>query len=120
MHSLFVFLKKLLKILRTLILKSKKKIHEMEQFDQFSQHFFTESNVKIKQPVTVLNVTFLIEDSKLAEIIPLLKEKEQLFLIEKFVFDKTDKEIGESFGITRQGITNLKHRLYKKIQKLLI
>ncbi|EGO8450846.1 sigma-70 family RNA polymerase sigma factor, partial [Enterococcus faecalis] len=28
--------------------------------------------------------------------------------------------IGEYLGITRQGATNLKHRLYKKLQKLLI
>ncbi|EGO9365630.1 sigma-70 family RNA polymerase sigma factor, partial [Enterococcus faecalis] len=70
--------------------------------------------------VTILNITFLVEDTQLAEIIPLLKEKEQIFLVEKFIFDKTDKEIGEYLGITRQGATNLKHRLYKKLQKLLI
>lgn len=100
--------------------KKKKKISKYEQFDQFPQYSFTEDNIKIRQPVTILNITFLIEDPKLAEIIPLLKEKEQLFLIEKFIFDKTDKEIGETLGITRQGTTNLKHRLYKKFQRLLI
>ncbi|HEN2166569.1 TPA: sigma-70 family RNA polymerase sigma factor, partial [Enterococcus faecium] len=28
--------------------------------------------------------------------------------------------IGKVLGITRQGATNLKHRLYKKIQKMLV
>ncbi|HBT4533970.1 sigma-70 family RNA polymerase sigma factor, partial [Enterococcus faecium] len=55
-----------------------------------------------------------------AKILPLLKEPEQIFLIEKFIFNKTDKEIGKVLGITRQGATNLKHRLYKKIQKMLV
>lgn len=100
--------------------KKQKKISDHEQFDQFPQHFFTENKIKSKQPVTILNVTFLVEDAQLAEIIPLLKEKEQIFLVEKFIFEKTDKEIGESLGITRQGTTNLKHRLYKKFQELLI
>lgn len=118
--QLICFFEKVIKNTAYSYFERQKKIRELEQFDQFSQHFFTENNIKIKQPVTILDVTFLIEDSRLAEIIPLLKEREQLFLIEKIVFDKTDKEIGESFGITRQGITNLKHRLYRKIQKLLI
>lgn len=113
-------MKRSLRILQIPILKSRKKKSDHEQFDQFPQHFFTENKIKIKQPVTILNVTFLVEDAQLAEIIPLLKEKEQIFLVEKFIFDKTDKEIGEYLGITRQGATNLKHRLYKKLQKLLI
>lgn len=48
-----------------------------------------------------------------------LNEREKEFLIEKFVFEKTDQEIGELFGITRQGITNMKLRLYKKLKKTL-
>ncbi|MFB5510804.1 hypothetical protein IGI71_003350 [Enterococcus sp. DIV1279b] len=100
--------------------KKQKKIRDHEQLDQFPQHFFTENKIKVKQPVPILNITFKVEDAKLAKIIPLLKEKEQIFLVEKFIFDKTDKEIGESLGITRQGATNLKHRLYQKIQELLI
>lgn len=100
--------------------KKQIKISDHEQLDQFPQHFFTENKIEVKQPVPILNITFQVEESQLAKIIPLLKEKEQIFLVEKFIFDKTDKEIGESLGITRQGATNLKHRLYKKIQELLI
>lgn len=48
-----------------------------------------------------------------------LNEREKEFLIEKFVFEKTDQEIGELFGISRQGITNMKLRLYKKLKKTL-
>lgn len=44
-----------------------------------------------------------------------LSNKEKVFLIEKFILGKTDKEIGNTLGITRQGITNMKHRLYLKI-----
>ncbi|EDO0512837.1 hypothetical protein GN336_02370 [Listeria monocytogenes] len=48
-----------------------------------------------------------------------LNEREKEFLIEKFVFEKTDQEIGELFGISRQGVTNMKLRLYKKLKETL-
>ncbi|EOH8749957.1 sigma-70 family RNA polymerase sigma factor [Enterococcus faecalis] len=48
-----------------------------------------------------------------------LNEREEEFLIEKFIFEKTDQEIGELFGITRQGVTNMKLRLYKKLKETL-
>ncbi|MBK1022264.1 sigma-70 family RNA polymerase sigma factor [Enterococcus faecium] len=100
--------------------KKQEEIQKHEQLDQLPPYLFTKDTIKFKQPINVLNVTLLVEDIKLAKILPLLKEPEQIFLIEKFIFDKTDKEIGKVLGITRQGATNLKHRLYKKIQKMLV
>lgn len=45
-----------------------------------------------------------------------LTKKEQQFLIEKFIFYKTDKEIGVLLGVSRQAVTNMKYRLYKKMR----
>ncbi|EHL2495507.1 sigma-70 family RNA polymerase sigma factor, partial [Enterococcus faecalis] len=45
-----------------------------------------------------------------------LKEREKYFLLEKFLFGKTDKEIGRNLNITRQAVTNLKHRAYAKVR----
>jgi len=53
------------------------------------------------------------------EFASLLNKREEEFLIEKFIFEKTDQEIGELFGITRQGVTNMKLRLYKKLKETL-
>lgn len=60
---------------------------------------------------------FSYED--IVEFASVLNEREKEFLIEKFIFEKTDQEIGELFGITRQGITNMKLRLYKKLKETL-
>ncbi|HDH7119295.1 TPA: sigma-70 family RNA polymerase sigma factor [Enterococcus faecalis] len=60
---------------------------------------------------------FSYED--VVEFASVLNEREEEFLIEKFIFEKTDKEIGELFGITRQGVTNMKLRLYKKLKETL-
>ncbi|MEI5992039.1 hypothetical protein A5881_003595 [Enterococcus termitis] len=58
----------------------------------------------------------IFEDEEVIEALSELKEREQIFLLEKFLLGKTDKEIGKTLGITRQGVTNLKHRTYKKIR----
>ena len=58
----------------------------------------------------------IFEDEIIIDSISRLKEREKIFLLEKFLLGKTDREIGELFGITRQGVTNLKHRIYKKIR----
>ncbi|MGN5996923.1 sigma factor-like helix-turn-helix DNA-binding protein [Enterococcus faecalis] len=55
----------------------------------------------------------------IGDITSALNEREKEFLTEKFVFEKTDQEIGELFGISRQGVTNMKLRLYKKLKKTL-
>ncbi|MBO0422313.1 sigma-70 family RNA polymerase sigma factor [Enterococcus plantarum] len=64
-----------------------------------------------------LATPFHIEDEKLNQALINLTPREKLFLIEKFVSDKTDRQIGEVLHISRQGVTNLKHRLYQKLRK---
>lgn len=61
----------------------------------------------------------LFSHEDIVEFVSVLNEREEEFLIEKFVFEKTDQEIGELFGITRQGVTNMKLRLYKKLKETL-
>ncbi|EHE8492471.1 sigma-70 family RNA polymerase sigma factor, partial [Enterococcus faecalis] len=53
---------------------------------------------------------------KIINPIAKLKEREKYFLLEKFLFGKTDKEIGRNLNITRQAVTNLKHRAYAKVR----
>ncbi|EGQ0119800.1 hypothetical protein I1310_002396, partial [Listeria monocytogenes] len=53
------------------------------------------------------------------EVSNYLNSREKQFLIEKFVLEKTDEEIGRLFGISRQAVTNRKHRLYKKLREWL-
>ncbi|EOL42970.1 hypothetical protein RV11_GL003211 [Enterococcus phoeniculicola] len=69
--------------------------------------------------IVVLGIPLEIDNEKLIEKLKKIKEKEQIFLIEKFIFGKTDKEIGKELGITRQGVTNLKLRLYRKFRRTL-
>lgn len=64
-----------------------------------------------------LATPFHIEDEKLNQALINLTAREKLFLIEKFVSDKTDRQIGEVLHISRQGVTNLKQRLYQKLRK---
>ncbi|EJM4556441.1 sigma-70 family RNA polymerase sigma factor [Listeria monocytogenes] len=61
----------------------------------------------------------LFSHEDIVEFASVLNEREEEFLIEKFIFEKTDQEIGELFGITRQGVTNMKLRLYKKLKETL-
>ncbi|ECL0067474.1 hypothetical protein FJR50_14970, partial [Listeria monocytogenes] len=65
-----------------------------------------------ESPVSIFNGIF-------DETLKQLNSREKQFLIEKFVWEKTDDEIGDLFGISRQGVTNRKHRLYKKVRKCL-
>lgn len=65
-----------------------------------------------KSPISIFNGTF-------NDVLNHLNNREKQFLIEKFVLEKTDEEIGILFGVSRQAITNMKHRLYKKVRKKL-
>ncbi|SBO17649.1 sigma-70 family RNA polymerase sigma factor [Carnobacterium divergens] len=64
-----------------------------------------------------LDTLFHVEDEKLNKALINLTVREKLFLIEKFVSEKNDRQIGEVLHISRQGVTNLKHRLYQKLRK---
>jgi len=64
-----------------------------------------------------LDTPFHVEDENLNRALINLTVREKLFLIEKFVSGKTDRQIGEILHISRQGVTNLKHRLYQKLRK---
>lgn len=61
----------------------------------------------------------MINNEKLNEVISSLNMREQQLLLEKHVHEKTDQEIAEILGISRQGVTNFKKRLYRKIEKKL-
>ncbi len=63
-----------------------------------------------------MGMPLFIEDEVLAMRIEKLNLREKYILREKFILGKTDREIGEDLGISRQGVTNLKHRMYKKIR----
>jgi RNA polymerase sigma factor (sigma-70 family) len=65
--------------------------------------------------ITILGIPLIIENNALLQAMEKLSVSEQYFFVEKFIFDKTDREIGEVLGISRQGVTNLKHRLYKRL-----
>ncbi|MFK4565486.1 sigma-70 family RNA polymerase sigma factor [Enterococcus sp. UD-01] len=65
--------------------------------------------------ITIFGIPLIIENNALLQAMETLSKSEQYFLVEKFIFDKTDREIGEVLGISRQGVTNLKHRLYKRL-----
>lgn len=69
--------------------------------------------------ISVLGIPLEIINDSLSHFLETLSEREQFFLIEKFVFDKTDEEIGNLLGISRQGVTNLKHRIYSKFRRYL-
>lgn len=74
-----------------------------------------ESNVHNNDPYKFFNK---IESSEFVIYLSkTLTDKEKLILILKFFFEKTDSEIAKKFGITRQGVTNFKIRLYKKIRR---
>lgn len=64
-----------------------------------------------------LNFPFDIENEKLNHAVVNLTAREKLFLLEKFVSEKTDHQIGEVLHISMQGVTNLKHRLYQKLRR---
>lgn len=66
--------------------------------------------------ISILSIPLTVENDSFLHFLETLSKKEQFFLIEKFVFNKTDKEIGSLLGISRQGATNLKHRMYNKFR----
>lgn len=86
----------------------------LENFQEYS--LGVESKEVIFPTVLIFGCPIVLDDEKIITAITKLKEREQVFLLEKFLMGKTDREIGKSFGITRQGVTNLKHRTYKKIR----
>ena len=67
--------------------------------------------------IVIFGLPLSIEDDSILKKIERLTEREKFVLVEKFLLGKTDKEIGRVFGITRQGVTNLKHRTLKKIRE---
>lgn len=99
----------------------KKKNHQKEKeyvTEEFYDELIGESNfednmltqiIVKRSPLSIFNNTIDVELNQLTR-------KEQQFLIEKFIFYKTDKEIGMLQGVSRQAVTNMKHRLYKKIR----
>lgn len=55
----------------------------------------------------------------ISNLFDFLTEKEKFILFSKFFLNKTDTEIANELGITRQGVTNFKIRLYKKAKQIL-
>jgi RNA polymerase sigma factor (sigma-70 family) len=100
--------------------KKKREIEEKESLAiPFEELVIEPDRVSSLQAVTILNIPIIVENRKLEQALGTLKEKEQVFLIEKFIFEKTDKEIGKLLGFSRQGVTNLKLRLYDKFRRQL-
>lgn len=98
-----------------LIIKTRRN-SKHEQLDQLPPYLFTKDTIKFKQPINVLNVTLLVEDIKLAKILPLLKEPEQIFLIEKFIFNKTDKRNWKGSGYYKTGCDKFKTSTLQKFK----
>lgn len=98
----------------------KKKYHHREYellLDNFQEYSLgIESKEVIFSTALIFGHPIVLDDKKFIIAITKLKEREQVFLLEKFLMGKTDKEIRKPWGITRQGVTNLKHRAYKKIR----
>lgn len=102
----------------------KKKFHQTEK-ERLTEIFFDYSMGVTNFEEEALTV-LMMEESPISifngnfnEILNQLNSREKQFLIEKFVLEKTDEEIGKLFGISRQAVTNRKHRLYKKVRKWL-
>ncbi len=68
--------------------------------------------------VVIFNVNFYIEDDVLEAAFYEMNEREKFFIVNKFIFGLTDKEIGKLLGISRQAVNNFKQRLYKRIRDL--
>ncbi|HFD1634321.1 TPA: sigma-70 family RNA polymerase sigma factor [Enterococcus faecium] len=68
--------------------------------------------------VVVFNVSFYIENEVLEMAFSQMNEREKFFIINKFIFGSTDKEIGQLLGISRQAVNNFKQRLYRRIKNL--
>lgn len=84
-------------------------VSDIESFEED-----TLTNMRVKEaPLAIFNEEF-------EAVLVILSSKEKLFLIEKFIFDKTDKDIGQMLGVSRQAVSNMKRRLYVKIKNQMI
>lgn len=116
--KLILFFKKVINNAATNYYKKKNRyqIYEFSS-DNFDNDSLIElANDSSKLVVIVMGMPLFIEDEVLAMRIEKLNLREKYILREKFILGKTDREIGEDLGISRQGVTNLKHRMYKKIR----
>ena len=53
------------------------------------------------------------------ELKPYLKEREYKYLVERFIYDKSNKELAEVFDLSYSGITSFGDRVLKKAKKIL-
>lgn len=86
----------------------------LENFQDYSADF--ELNGFFLPTIIIFGHPMVFNDEKIINPIAKLKEREKYFLLEKFLFGKTDKEIARNLNITRQAVTNLKHRAYAKVR----
>lgn len=96
--------------------------NDFEEFIEDSSISFIDSktsNGNFDVPnVVIFNVNFYIEDDVLEAAFYEMNEREKFFIVNKFIFGLTDKEIGKLLGISRQAVNNFKQRLYKRIRNL--
>lgn len=103
----------------------KKKFHYVEK-EYLSDTIFENIKETVSFEEDIIN-SIMFEESMInifsnediIEFVLTLNEREKEILIEKFIFERTDEEIAKLFGISRQGITNMKLRLYKKLKETL-
>lgn len=115
------FLKYVKKVIHNTATNYYKKKYRHQEYDLLLENFQEySSDIKSKEvilpAVLVFGYPLDFDDEKIVAAVTKLKEREQVFLLEKFLMGKTDKEIGKTLNITRQGVTNLKHRAYTKIK----
>lgn len=112
------FTKYLKKVIHNAATNYYKKQYRYQENEVFLEKIYDSlQGVEPKIPNTeILGYPMAFEDEEVIKVLCSLKEREQVFLLEKFLLGKTDNEIGNTLGITRQGVTNLKHRTYKKIR----
>ncbi|MGM0167093.1 hypothetical protein IGI39_002073 [Enterococcus sp. AZ135] len=102
--------------------KRKSKHYDQEMQDEqllSSLVDITDPENEYLSTISLGEYSLVIQDEKLNEIVSTLNQKEHQFLIEKLVLGKTDQEIAVVFGISRQGVTNYKKRLYDKLKRKL-
>lgn len=94
--------------------------HFEQRIDDSSPTFIDletiDENIDIPN-VVIFNVKLHVDNDELEMALQTINEREKFFIVSKFVFDLTDQEIGQLLGISRQAVTNFKHRLYTKIRK---
>ncbi len=99
----------------------KKKIRYQENecpLDPFERDLsIGKNNFSCCLPVIILDSSIVFDDEIVEKTFRKLNLREKRLLTEKFVYDKTDREIGETLGISRQGVTNLKHRVFNKFRE---